>query len=1194
MENAGFLPDLPRRPWSPGGGLRAVGLFLGKGANALEAAVARASHPPGRSALFDAWKARRGGRAAPVLLAVLHPEGAALCGASGEKPPAYLRLDAGRVERLCREALGAPDRHAALRFLSRALPSLETPLPGLCNEGLLALHELRRGVPKRADWAAAGGKARAALGKGGAELLRALGFRIERIDNLTCLLRADGKGRGGRAALAVTLRESESPEAGSARFNSLSPVSYALNKADDENLPWVVLTQGARLRLYATAVDAGVGRRGRTETFVECQPPLLAEKQLPYLWLLYSADALAPGGSLSAILADSRRFAGDLAERLRERIYDRVAPALARGVALARRIDRPPPEELALTYEMALTVLFRLLFIAYAEDRDLLPYRTNDSWRRRSLKEKARELARQVADGAPVAEGDSHWRETELLWRAVARGHTEWGVPAYNGGLFSEDPAVSRAGAELAGIALPNAAFEAALRALLVIETAEGAPGPVDFRSLGVREFGTIYEGLLESELAVAETDLALRTRKGAAVYAPARGGDEAVVAKGQIYLHDRSGARKSSGSYYTPSFAVEHLLDGALEPALDGHFARLDGMDDTDAAEAFFDFRVADIAMGSGHFLIGAIDRIERRMAGYLARRGLTGVRRDLAALRAAAARGTGEAGGGAEIEDGPLLRRQIARRCIYGVDTNGLSVQLARLAVWIHTFAPGLPLSFLDRNLVRGNALVGVGGLDEIRRKFDAAAGTFFAADAETLLGAAKKPLRRLANIADRTVADIAAARAAEREARAALADTEALCDLVAAQPLCDDERVAGFAFEDWARRAGSAETRAAAEIAKRALAGLHALHFPIAFPEVFLRERPGFDVIVGNPPWQEATVEEHAFWARHFPGLRGQTQRAQESEKARLREGRPDLVAAWRAEREEMERVRKALIGGAYPSMGTGDPDLYKAFCWRFWRLSAAEGGRIGVVLPRSALAAKGSAEFRRTIFECAAQVDVTVLRNRKGWVFDDVTPLYTVGLVCVARGEASARSIRLRGPYASEAAFREGANAPAAAFDRADVLKWNDTASLPLLPNADSIGVFAQLRKAPRLDENIKSRGGGGRNKNIGVRAPTARWTPRYRKRSWFSIHRKPVAHPAGHGTPRHGAETTHDVRGQRPRRRILAHLQGRILRHMEPRHGNLLRMGRSRTGSRLASAQTSEIWPEPPRQPASGVSLEIFA
>ena len=1061
----GFLADLRPLNWKPEGdsGFAAAGLFIGKGNPAFEVAAARAPGAPRRTAVQNAWKARRGGRAAPVLAVVLYGDRAAVCGASGETPPVYMGMDAGQVERLCREALDQPDRHAALRFLADALPSLDTDLPGLANEGLLALHELRTGVPKHPDWAAAGRRAATARGKRGEDLLRALGYRIERIDNLTALLRGGER----RTALAVMLRENESPEAGAPRFNDLSPISYALKKADDENLPWVILTQGNRLRLYAAGVDAGVGRRGRTETWIECQPPLLTDERLGYLWLLYSAEALAPGGSLGRVLENSRRFAGDLAERLRERIYGEVAPVLARGVAAARGIGDPSPEELARTYEMALTVLFRLLFVAYAEDRDLLPYRANDAYRRRSLKETAKELAECVRGMKPIADGDAHWREATLLWEAVARGNPEWGVPAYDGGLFAHDRAVSRAGAALAEIVLPNRVFEEALRSLLVIETPEGVPGPVDFRSLGVREFGTIYEGLLESELAVADADLAL-DRKGA--YVPARKLQKVEVREGAIYLHNRSGARKASGSYYTKPFAVGHLLDGALEPALADHFARLDGMDDTAAAEAFFDFRVADIAMGSGHFLIGAIDRIERGMADYLARRSLAGVRRDLAGVRDAALRELGEAEARPTIEDGQLLRRLIARRCVYGVDLNPLAVQLARLSVWIHTFVPGLPLSFLDRNLAVGNALAGVGTVEEIRRAFESATGTLFAVDAESLLGAAARPLRRLANIADATLDDISAARQAAEEARQAIADTKQLCDLIAARTISDDPKVRDFPFEDWERRRGDLETAAAAGAAREALAGLRALHFPVAFPEVFLRDRPGFDVILGNPPWKEATAEEHAFWARHFPGLRGRSQREQEAEKARLRKDRPDLVAAFEAERTEAEGVRKALATGGYPGMGTGDPDLYKAFCWRFWRLTAAENGRIGVVLPRSALALKGSTLFRKEVFRRAARVDVAMLLNRRGWVFDEAEHRYTIGLVCIAHGATESWSIRLRGPYASEAAYREGVEKPSTAFGSGEVLAWNDYASLPLLPDPDSIAVFAQIRKAPRLDLN----------------------------------------------------------------------------------------------------------------------------
>lgn len=293
---------------------------------------------------------------------------------------------------------------------------------------------------------------------------------------------------------------------------------------------------------------------------------------------------------------------------------------------------------------------------------------------------------------------------------------------------------------------------------------------------------------------------------------------------------------------------SAAHPWAGALQPALADHLARLDALDDAGAAERFFDFRVADIAMGSGHFLIAAIYRIEQALADFLARRNLPGVRGELAALRAAALRELGELAEAATIEDGQLLRRLIARRCIYGVDLNPLAVQLARLSVWIHTFVSGLPLSVLDHGLVHGNALVGVGSVEEIRGKFEEMTDTLFAADAESLLGQAAKPLNRLANLNDATLRDVARARAAMREAGEAIAPTAALCDLIAARPVSDDQRVVEFAFKQWDGSAQGRATHAAVRQARAELAGLRALHFPVAFPEVFLRERPGFDVITG----------------------------------------------------------------------------------------------------------------------------------------------------------------------------------------------------------------------------------------------------------------------------------------------------------------------------------------------------------
>jgi len=1038
----------------------ATGLALGGGASGLEVLVATHPRAPSAQDLRTAWKARHGGRAAPLLLVVLYGKKAALCGPAGDEPPTRFDLDPGQVDRICREALGESDRHTSLRALRDSLPALDTDLGGLRNEGFLASHELRAGARHRADWNAATAKASRILDRKGPDLLKALGFQVEECDRVTSILRSKDR----KVAVAVLLNRDESPELQAGRFADISPVSYALAVADRENLPYVVIQHGAKVRVYPARVGVGVGRRGRTETYVECHAGLLREENAALLWLLCSAEALLPGGSLDDLIAASGRFSGDLAAELRDRIYLSVVPTIAQGLVAARQLKKPTTQDLHDTYEMALVVLFRLLFIAYAEDKDLLPYRWNGLYQRRSLKTKAQEILELTRAAQSFDDGDNLWDEVHGLFRAVDVGNREWGVPPYNGGLFTENAEVSRVGALLAPIRLPNTTLGPALRDLLLVSTEDGL-GPVDFRSLGVREFGTIYEGLLESDLAVAETDLAV-DKEG--VYRPCKKSETPLVTKGDIYLHNASGARKSSGAYFTKQFAVEHLLERALEPALAEHLARLDTVSTEEAGDRFFDFRVADIAMGSGHFLVAAIDHVEKAFSGYLARRKLPSVMAELATLRAAAVDALGALAEQVEIEDTQLLRRLIARRCIYGVDVNPTSVQLARLAIWVHTFVPGLPLSLLDHSLVPGNSLVGIGRLDEVKNAIEEESLPLFPIDATYLLGAASEPLKRLARLADATPSDLARARKARADALEAVAPASALCDLVTASRITGDRKLPKL--DGWeqikAEILGSLEWAAA----RRSLEHLQPFHFPIAFPEVFLRSRPGFDVIVGNPPWEEAMCDVHEFWARHLPGFRGLPQREQEAVLPTFRRDRPDLERAFSEERRRVEVLRSALESGPYPGMGTGHPDLYKAFSWRFWTLACEDGGRIGVVLPRSALSAKGSTEFRQQAFRAAECVDVTMLLNRKEWLFEGVHEQYAIGLVSLTKRTVARTRVELRGPYPSLEQYLGGVVREPTTFYGEDIQSWNDTASLPLLPSDLSVEVFAQLRKSPRLDHN----------------------------------------------------------------------------------------------------------------------------
>lgn len=1059
METESFLADTRLRKVniSRNCPFQLVGLALGQGASALEVLVVTYNSEPPTSALHSLWSARHGNRAAPLLLVVLYGDKATVQGPTSDNP-AISNLDRGQVERICREALDQPDRHAALRALRDSLEATQSELTGIRNKGFLATHELNTGVRRRPDWTQAGEKARHVLGKRGEDLFRGLGFSIKRNDQVTSILQAGDH----HASVALLLKQRESPELQETRFADSSPIFYALTVADRKDIPYVLLQHGAKLRLYPVRPDIAIGRGGRTETFIECHTDLLSDSDAALFWLLFSADALKPDGSLKEILGASKRFTGDVANKLRERIYGNVIPKLAEGIIRAQRLRKPKPQSLAQTYEMTMVLLFRLLFIAYAEDTDLLPYQWNKLYQRHSLKTKAQKLLEHLHQESKFTNEPTLWNEISRLFKAINDGKHAWGVPAYNGGLFAYDKHAQTANKHLDSLSLPDTIIGPALIHLLLVETEEGL-GKVDFRGLGTWEFGTIYQGCLESELSIAEADL-LADKKG--IYRPCHKREIPTVMQGEVYLHNASGARKASGSYFTKPFAVKHLLDQALEPALIDHLARLDDLDEVDAGDHFFDFRVADIAMGSGHFLVAALDRIEHAFVRYLAKRPLPRVAEELTALKNETQKRLRNVGDPSVIEVTQLLRRLIVRRCIYGVDINQTAVQLTKLALWIDTFVPGLALPYLDHHLVCSNSLVGIGQLSEIEEEFKRQSLPLFPIDAQKLLGKAAKPLQRLAMINDITISEINRAREAHEDARKAVAPVKALCDIITAFRI--EKKPLPLDITEWTPVNTKLLEYKEYRQAQKIIESLKPLHFPVAFPEVFLRERPGFDVIVGNPPWEKVRIEEHEFWCRYTPGLRGLIQREKETQYRRLRRERNDLCELLKKEQETSHTYRKALTCGVYQGMGTGDPDLYKAFCWRFWYLVSPRGGHIGVVLPRSVLVAKGSFEFRQIIFTQSSTVSITTLLNNQKWFFEDVHPQYTIGLVALERNNAKHATIALKGPYSSFKHYTGAKKYQPAVFQGKEILQWNDTASLPLLPTKESAAIFSQLRKAPRFD------------------------------------------------------------------------------------------------------------------------------
>jgi hypothetical protein len=750
---------------------------------------------------------------------------------------------------------------------------------------------------------------------------------------------------------------------------------------------------------------------------------------------------------------------------------------LAVGVAdaLDRRTGPDASRNLGYAYRLSLRILFRLLFQAYAEDRGLLPYGRNRRFDRHSLKNLAMTLADdeehrsqlesaspEVEESAFDAAATTFWTDLRAVWRAIDKGDSGMNVPAYNGGLFDIDPTYRQEGADLEAIQLTDDAVGPALRDLLVDRTPDGEVGPVDFRSLSVREFGTIYEGLLESELSRADVDLTV-DRKDA--YRPARPRDEVVVRAGEVYFHNRSGERKATGSYFTPEFAVEHLLERSLEPVIDEHLAKverlLDEGDEASATEKFWDFRVADIAMGSGHFLVAALDRIEARMQDFLARKPLRDVSAELVRLEQKARTSLGDAG--IEIERATLLRRQIARRCIYGVDVNETAVELARVAVWIHTFVPGLPISTLDHNLVCADSLTGIGTLDEALDVLDPERGerqmSIYSAPILEAMRSAVEPLAEQANALEADLSEVERGREQLREAKAKAEPARLLFDAAVAVRLELADVPGSRSVEDLA--AIARQPKVAVELGK-----MKPAHMPALFPEVFTRDRPGFDALIGNPPWEKAKVEEHTWWAAKFPGFKTLSTQERATRLVSLRHDRPDLVAAYEASIDRNSRLRLALLAGPYPGMGTGDSDLYQGFCWRFWQL-VRNDGLFGVVLPRGALTDKGATNWRQAVLSGGRLADVTLLQNRKCWVFP-VHPQYTFGLVCVRKGARHRAALRLNGPYRDRCQYEVGMTTTPTTIPVEEFLTWSDSAALPSIPSDAALRTFRKMRRHPRLD------------------------------------------------------------------------------------------------------------------------------
>jgi len=1051
----------------PPTGLIPTDIFGGEDPNqmALEVGVAKTSGAVSREAMAKLHKTRLGSKAYPLVVVALTDSQAWFFGPSAAGS-VIGPLDRGQALRLLQSALDEPNSIAATQRLAQVQVNVGSSKKlGITNSGLFASHHLNHNVPQQSNWIDACTRSKGFLSKSGIDLINALGFTAKRAAADAVVLTG---GSPNPRAVAVLLDETEHFDAASPKYQ-LSPVAYGLKVASEQDVPWLILLRGGQIRLYPAKDGVGVGQRGQADTFFELDLALLADDDAGLLDLIFSSAALSPEGSTEQILKDSAKYATELGSRLKNRIYENVIPELSKAVAaqlpnIGVKVDA---EGLQLAYRLTLRILFRLLFQAYAEDRGLLPYDRNERYTNNALKTLI------IRDLIPNTENEfdsdsqTLWDDLTQVWHAIDGGAKSWNVPAYNGGLFGEEEDLHHEGFLIKKMALRDDSMGPALKNMFVDVSEEGVQGPVDFRSLSVREFGTIYEGLLESSLSLADQNLTVDS-KGA--WVPAKDDDEVIAKKGEVYFHSSSGERKATGSYFTPSIIVDHLLDRALDPALKQHFVRvkneLDAGNEVRAHEIFFDFRVADLAMGSGHFLVSAVDRIESAMRNFLVDNPVPGVSRELQRLEVAAKEALGDdfqfAG---DIDKAGLLRRQIARRCIYGLDINPLAVELSRLALWIHTFVPGLPMSSLDHGLVCANSLTGIGTIEEALEALEpnSTGGqiSIFEGAISDALDKAKSLLSDAANADEANKQEVKDAAKIAKQARKAAESTKHLFDAAVAARL-GIVNAANFVDPDSVREIGA--TKEVQEV----IAPLNAAHMPYLFPEVFLRDNPGFDVLLGNPPWEKVKVEEHQWWGVHLPGLRALPMQKRNNVLTAFKQSRPDLVMAYEQNLKNVDALRNVISAGPYKGIGSGDIDLYKAFAWRFWTLVRSDG-LIGLVLPRGALTSPGTKLWREDILEHGSFIDVTVGTNTRNWIFENVHQQKDIAFAAIQRTDKDV-AMKIGGTYHSVKEFSENRDS-LTIVEKNEFRNWEIGDTFPMLRDRMAGEVFIKMLAMTRF-KNIK--------------------------------------------------------------------------------------------------------------------------
>ena len=820
-----------------------------------------------------------------------------------------------------------------------------------------------------------------------------------------------------------------------------------LSRADvmsDRAVKWGILTNGTIWRLYWQ--DA----RSRAEDFFEIdlagllgvpgvQPELDSYETrhgLKLFWLMFGRNAFNPQAwdsqrrTFHAIaLSEARLYEDTVSDQLGNRVFTEVFPslcvALAAGDPEARKTAQGAytDDYLEALREAALLLLYRLLFLFYAEDRRLLPV-MDARYAPYSLSD-LRDAVSQARDDGKILSNRStrYWDILSDLFRLIADGDDAVGMPAYNGGLFesARSPVLARAKVADAQLAPVIDALSRRVEDILKPR--------INYRDLSVAHLGGIYERLLEYRL---------------------------EEENGKLTVNKAGFARKGSGSYYTHDALVRLILDEAVgrlvgerKQAFDDLLKSLhkksslnppewDALDNSDPASQFLTLKICDPAMGSGHFLVALVDWLADRVletaqeaaesvnaCGFAAhlveqnRPWVSPVVARIADIRRRILKAAAEHGWAIDprqLDDRHIVRRMILKRVIFGVDKNAMAVELAKVALWLHTFTVGAPLSFLDHHLRHGDSLFG-GQVRHIREELARLKGGLLQQDDLRQVDTARMTMQAIGDLTDIDIAEAHHSKALMDQVNDGLRPLWRALDFLHAKRWAGkaekkdyDEAWAGLLnqeygenllesidllgksgiklFNDRQRKAHAVVQRALARASRERF-----LHWELAFPTVWQNDVGGFDAVIGNPPWDKIRFEEVPWFSERKIEIALQP-RASDRKKliAEEKDGNTPLWREYAAASEAAETAAQvARECGDYPLLSSGDINLYSLFVERAQAL-VQPGGIVGLLTPSGIAADKGASAFFRTLTTpeeggAARLAALYDFENRKG-LFPDV--------------------------------------------------------------------------------------------------------------------------------------------------------------------------------------------------------------